>query len=105
MYSGAPNCKFGLDKKSKNFNQTTPGPGCYDESRTIGAAGQPSYSMPGRKKDHITIERQRLGVGVPGADNYNPVDKQVKKSGASYSIKNGRRDGEINLYKNTPGAG
>ena len=57
VYAGAPICKFGLDQRSKSFKRATPGPGSYDESRTIGATGQPQYSMPGRKKDHVTIER------------------------------------------------
>ena len=61
--------------------------------------------MPGRKKDHVTIERQRLGVGAPGANVYDPKNTYVKKNGPSYSVKNDKRDGSIGIYKNTPGAG
>ena len=57
MYVGVPNCKFTLDKKSKEFKETTPGPGRYDEKRSLGSMGRPKYSMPGRRTDHITIER------------------------------------------------
>ena len=105
IYAGTPHCKFGLDQKSKAFKGITPGPGSYDENRTIGTSGQPQYSMPGRKKDHVTIERQRLGVGAPGSDVYDPKDTFVKKNGPCYSVKNGKRDGSIGIFKNTPGAG
>ena len=57
MYVGVPNCKFTLDKKSKEFKETTPGPGRYDEKRSLGSMGRPKYSMPGRRTDNITIER------------------------------------------------
>ena len=105
MYVGVPNQKFGLDKKLKDIKGQTPGPGNYEENRTIGTMGVPQYSMPGRRKDYVSIERQRLGVGVPEGGIYNPNDKSSKKNGYSYSVKKARRDGELGIFKNTPGSG
>ena len=67
--------------------------------------GVPQYSMPGRRKDYVSIERQRLGVGVPAGGAYNPNDKSSKKNGFSYSVKKSTRDGELGIFKNTPGSG
>jgi len=44
-------------------------------------------------------------VGVPGSDTYNASDKYSKKNGPLYSLSKGRRDGEMGIFKNTPGAG
>ena len=57
MYAGVPNCKFGIDKRSKDWKEMSPGPGRYDELRNIGASGPPKYSMPGRRAGHVTIDR------------------------------------------------
>ena len=105
IYAGVPNCKFGQDSRVKNFKQNTPGPGRYDETRIIGTTGNPKYSMPGRRKDHVSIERQRFGVGAPGCDTYNPKDKTSKKNGPLFSVSKSRRDGSLAIFKNTPGAG
>ena len=56
IYVGVPNCKFGIDSKSKSFKEGVPGPGRYDELRNIGKEA-PAFSMPGRRKDHVSIER------------------------------------------------
>ena len=89
----------------KDFKAITPGPGKYEENRTIGNMGLPQYSMPARRKDHVSIERQRYGVGVPAGGQYNPSDKSSKRNGSAYSVSKGRRDGDIGIFKNTPGAG
>ena len=44
-------------------------------------------------------------MGSPGSDVYHPVDTYVKKNGSAYSIKNGKRDGELGIFRNTPGSG
>jgi len=62
--------------------------------------------MPGRRKDHLTIERLRLGVGAPSCGTYNPKDiNSTKKSVPLFSVSKQRRDGELALFKNTPGSG
>ena len=61
--------------------------------------------MPGRRKDHVTVDRLRHGVGVPGAGVYDPRDSYSKKNGPLFSVSKSKRDHDIKLYKNTPGAG
>lgn len=65
------------------------------------ADGVPCFSMPGRRADL----RPKLGVGVPGAGNYEPMNVSSKKNGPQFSVGKSRRDGELSIYKNTPGAG
>ena len=105
VYAGVPTWRFGHDPRVKDLKGGAPGPGRYDENRIIGSTGNPKYSMPGRRKDHVSIERQRFGVGVPGCDTYNPKDKTAKKNGPLYSVSKSRRDGSLAIFKNTPGAG
>ena len=57
--------------------------------------------MPGRRKDL----RPKLGVGVPGCDTYNPGVESAKKSAPKFSVGKQVRDGELQIYKNTPGVG
>ena len=44
-------------------------------------------------------------MGAPGANVYDPKDNYAKKNGPSYSVKKDKRDGDIGIFKNTPGAG
>lgn len=57
--------------------------------------------MPGRRQDL----RPKVGVGVPGSGSYDPWHNSVKKNGPLFSVGKMRRDGEIGIFKNTPGAG
>ena len=57
--------------------------------------------MPGRRKDL----RPKVGVGVPGSGSYDPKNVTSKKNGPQFSVGRSRRDGEISIFKNTPGAG
>ena len=57
--------------------------------------------MPGRRKDL----RPKVGVGVPGSGSYDPRHATVKTNGPMFSVSKSRRDGELQIFKNTPGAG
>ena len=57
--------------------------------------------MPGRRKDL----RPKTGVGVPGPDAHNPTQNYVKKASPFYSMGKQTRDGELGIFKNTPGSG
>ena len=57
--------------------------------------------MPGRRKDL----RPKSGLDAPGADKYNPSHGYTKKRAASYGMGSLHRDGELPLYKSTPGVG
>ena len=110
VYAGVPICKFGTDKKARQFKEGVPGPGRYDELRNLATGScstktAPRFSMPARRKDHVSIERKLWGSGVPGSDTYNPSDKYSKKNGPLFSVSKGRRDGELAIFKNVPGAG
>lgn len=97
---GVPKFSFSKDPRAKNFAQTCPGPGNYT-IKTRMADGVPCFSMPGRRKDL----RPKVGVGVPGSGKYDPVHNTIKKNGPLFSVGRQRRDGEIEIFKNTPGAG
>ena len=84
----------------KNLRTGPPGPGNYD-IKTRMADGVPKYSMPGRRKDF----RPKVGVGVPGSGSYEPSVSYTKKNGPLYSVSKQSRDGEVGIFKNTPGAG
>ena len=97
---GVPKYSFSRDGRMKDLKKGPPGPGNY-EIKTRMADGVPRYSMPGRRKDL----RPKVGVGVPGSGSYEPTQNYVKKNGPQFSVGKMRRDGEIGIFKNTPGAG
>ncbi len=57
--------------------------------------------MPGRRKDL----RPKTGIDAPSPDKYNPTKFYVKPDERSFSIGKQKRDGEIEIYKMTPGVG
>ena len=97
---GVPKYSFGKDQRVKDRSNNLPGPANY-QIKTKMADGAPCYSMPGRRKDL----RPKVGVGVPGSGAYDPMNRSSKKNGPLFSVGRSRRDGELNIYKNTPGAG
>jgi hypothetical protein len=97
---GVPRYSFSKDNRMRDLKKGPPGPGNY-EIATKMADGVPCYSMPGRRKDL----RPKVGVGVPGSGQYEPTHSFVKKNGPQFSVSKQRRDGELGIFKNTPGAG
>ena len=97
---GVPKYSFSKDQRDKMRKTTHPGPTSYNIGTKI-SDGVASYSMPGRRKDL----RPKLGVGVPGAGAYDPEVSPVKKNGPLFSVSKSKRDGELKIFKNTPGAG
>ena len=97
---GTPNFSFGKDTKSRQFKMNAPGPGNYDIKSRM-KDGVPCFSMPGRRKDL----RPKVGVGVPGAGNYDPKHSTVKTNGPNFSVGKSQRDGGLSIFNNTPGAG
>lgn len=57
--------------------------------------------MPGRRKDL----RPKVGENGKGPGQYDPFHNSIKKNGPLFSVGKMRRDGEIGIFKNTPGAG
>lgn len=100
----APKYSFGSSTREADYfakkNGANPGPNHYDAGSTMGK-GVPHYSMPNRGKDH----RPKLGRDAPGSGQYNPAFTYVKDQTKSFSISKGKRDGEINIFKATPGSG
>ena len=97
---GVPKYSFGKQKRAPNKGGLEPGPTSYKIASKM-TDGVPCYSMPGRRKDL----RPKVGVGVPGSGSYDPSNTFTKKNGPLFSVSRQRRDGEVNIYKNTPGAG
>ena len=97
---GVPKYSFGKDIRDKDRANTLPGPANYD-IKTKMSDGVPCFSMPGRRKDL----RPKVGVGVPGSGSYQPMLESSKKNGPQFSVGKMRRDGEVGIFKNTPGAG
>ncbi len=77
-----------------------PGPGHYQSKSTLGE-GSPNATMPGRRKDL----RPKTGRDAPGAGSYDPNHNPMRRSSPNFSITKQVRDGELNLYPNTPGIG
>jgi len=102
--SAAPKYSFGSSTRERDYfikkMSAYPGPNHYEQGTTMGK-GVPRYSMPDRGTDH----RPKLGKDAPGSGLYNPEFGYVKDKTKSFSISKGKRDGEINIYKNTPGSG
>ena len=44
-------------------------------------------------------------MGVPGSGKYDPSVNYVKENGRQFSVPKQRRDGEVNIFKQTPGVG
>ena len=97
---GVPKFSFGKDIRDKDRSNNLPGPANY-KIKTKMADGVPCFSMPGRRKDL----RPKVGVGVPGSGSYDPWHNSIKKNGPLFSVGKQTRDGEVNIFKNTPGAG
>jgi len=57
--------------------------------------------MPGRRKDL----RPKAGTDAPSCDKYNPTKDYIYPNKRSFSVSKQRRDGEVELYKMTPGVG
>ena len=80
-----------------------PGPGKYEPKVVIGhMSGCPVYSMPGRRADL----RPKTGKDAPDAGNYDPrhTFSSVKPIGPNFSVGKSKRDGEIKLFTDPPGA-
>ena len=92
-YMGVPKFSFGNDSRMKDRVNNLPGPQSYP-IKTKMTDGVPKYSMPGRRKDL----RPKVGVGVPGAGNYDPMLNYSKKNGPQFSVGKSRRDGEVNIF-------
>ena len=97
---GVPKFSFSKDLRDKDRGGAHPGPTSYKIGTRM-SDGVPCFSMPGRRKDL----RPKVGVGVPGAGAYDPDNKCAKKNGPMFSVSKSRRDGELSIFKNTPGAG
>jgi hypothetical protein len=81
---------------------TNPGPGNYEPKVVLGhKSGCPAYSMPGRRQDL----RPKTGKDAPDAGVYNPkvTYSSVKPTSPEFSVTKAKRDGELNLYTDTPG--
>jgi len=82
------------------ISASQPGPGSYEIQTTLGPrAGVPVYSMPGRRKDL----RPKTGVGVPGANVYNPRNTLTSLTAPQYSVSRNPRDKEVAIFPHTPG--
>ena len=55
--------------------------------------------MPGRRADH----RPQTGKGVPGPDTHRPQFHLTEKRAANYGMGKSKRDGEVSIFKLTPG--
>jgi len=97
---GVPKYSFSKDQRDRARSGAHPGPTSYNIGTKM-ADGVPCFSMPGRRKDL----RPKVGVGVPGAGAYEPNQNSSKKNGPMFSVSKTKRDGGINIFKNTPGAG
>ena len=80
-----------------------PGPGKYEEKIVLGhKSGCPVYSMPGRRADL----RPKTGKDGPDAGLYNPKINysSVKEVAPLFSVSKAKRDGDLRLYTDPPGA-
>jgi hypothetical protein len=103
---GAPNFGFGSSKRMAGSGKGVPGPGQYEVQNMIAQSlgpksGTPVYSMPPRRKDL----RPKTGVGVPGADTYNPSNSLTKLSAPNWSVSRLSRERELRHYKKNPDVG
>jgi hypothetical protein len=103
----APKFKFGSSSREKDYlslksRLALPGPGNYEPKVVIGhKSGCPVYSMPGRRADF----RPKTGKDAPDAGFYNPKHtySSLKQKSPEFSVTKAKRDGELNLYTDTPG--
>ena len=56
--------------------------------------------MPGRRPDL----RPKTGRDAPGAGQYDPDYKAMRKSSPNFSLGKQVRDGELSIFFNNPGA-
>jgi hypothetical protein len=57
--------------------------------------------MPGRRADL----RPKTGRDAPGAGQYDPEYTKLRRSSPNFSLTKQIRDGEVNIFQNTPGSG
>eukprot|EP00347_Sterkiella_histriomuscorum_P010747 403375078 len=103
--TAAPKFGFGSSQREKDYLSSTqistlpPGPGQYEKRSTLGD-GTPFATMPGRRPDL----RPKTGRDAPGAGQYDPDYKPMRKSSPNFSLGKQVRDGELNIFFNNPGA-
>jgi hypothetical protein len=107
--SQAPKFRFGSSTREKDYlgqkgsKIMGPGPGNYESKIVIGhKSGCPVYSMPGRRADL----RPKTGKDAPDAGVYNPKINysSVKPKSPEFKVGKSKRDGELSLYTDAPGA-
>jgi Sperm-tail PG-rich repeat len=106
--SDAPKFGFGSSVREKDYKKhggipLVPGPGKYEARTVLGPmAGVPVYSMPGRREDF----RPRTGKDAPDAGVYDPKHtfSSVKPLPPKFSVGKSKRDGNLKLYTDPPGA-
>lgn len=109
--SQAPKFGFGSSTREKDYLKVkmvggkvgTPAPGNYEAKTVIGhKSGCPVYSMPGRRPDF----RPSTGKDAPDAGVYDPSHtySSSKMSPPKFSVGKSKRDGDLKLYTDPPGA-